>query len=115
MVLHQTGCAAPAGLVHLHVATYYCQEIALIENERINHNLHKQDTKCRQFLLGMSQTYRDLTSLDKPDIFDINQDQEHVLNQLIYFILKNWEAHQTWYHEYQNSALNKKSPFCFIP
>ncbi len=36
----------PAGLVHLHVATYYCQEIALIENEKINHILHKQDSNC---------------------------------------------------------------------
>ncbi len=105
----------PAGLVHLHVATYYCQEIALIEKEQINHNLHKQDSNHHRFLLGMSQTYRDLTSLDEPDIFDINQDQNHVLNQLIHFALKNWEARQTGYHMCQSSAINKKSPFCFIP
>ncbi len=104
----------PAGLVHLHVVTYYCQEITLIDNKQLNHNLHEQDTTCHQFLLGMSQTYSHLTNSDEPDIFDINQDQKHVLNQLIHFALKNLEARQTGYHEHQSSAIDKKSPFCFI-
>ncbi len=101
--------------MHLNVATYYCQEIVLIENKQINHNLHKQDTNHRQFLLDISQMYRDLTNLDEPDIFDINQEQKHILHKLIHFALKNWEARQTWYHERQSSAISKKSPFCFIP
>ncbi len=45
----------------------------------------------------MTQTYHDLTSLDEPDIFDINKNQNHILNQLILTALKKWEAHQIWY------------------
>ncbi len=40
----------------------------------------------------MSQIYRNLTSSDEPDIFDIDNYQKHILNQLIHFALKNWEA-----------------------
>ncbi len=65
----------PAGLIVCYVATYYCQEITFLDNKQ-KQNLHKQDLKCHEFLLGMSQTYCDLTSLDEPDIFDINKDKK---------------------------------------
>ncbi len=63
----------------------------------------------------MSQTYHDLTSLDEPDIFDIDINQKHILNQLIHFALKNWDACQIYYHVCRCSAIKKNSPFCFVP
>ncbi len=47
-----------------------------------------QDIDCHHFLLGTSHTYCNLTTLDEPDIFDINNNQKHILNQLIHFALK---------------------------
>ncbi len=63
----------------------------------------------------MSQTYRDLTSSDEPDIFAINNDQKHILNQLIHFALKNWEACLTWCYKYRCSAIEKNSLIGFSP
>ncbi len=39
----------------------------------------------------MNQTYRNLTSSDEPYNFDINHDQQHILNQLIHFASGNRE------------------------
>ncbi len=86
-----------------------------MDKEHQQHNLHQQDADFRCFLAGMCQTYCSLTSADDPDIFDINYDQKHILNQLIHFALKNWEARQTWYHERQCSAINNNSTFCLVP
>ncbi len=40
-----------------------------------------------QFLHGMCQTYRDLTSSNLTDVYDINKDQKHILNKIIQFVL----------------------------
>ncbi len=55
----------------------------------------------------MTQAYCDLTSLDEPDIFDINKNQKQILNQLVHTALKNWEAHQIWYRKRHCSAIRK--------
>ncbi len=62
----------------------------------------------------MSQTYHDLTSSDEPHMFDMNKDQKHILNQLIHFALKNWEAQHIWYCKCRYSAI-KKIDFPFYP
>ncbi len=84
----------PAGLMYFYVTAYYHKEIALIDEEHKNHNLHFQDSDRCHFLTGMCQTYRSLTSTDEPDIFDINCDQKLELNQFIHFALTTWEACQ---------------------
>ncbi len=66
----------PAGLMYFYVAAYYCKEIALIDEEHKNHNLHLQDAHRCHFLTGMCQTYCSLTSTDEPEIFDIKHDQK---------------------------------------
>ncbi len=68
-----------------------------------------------QFWVGVTQTYHDLTSLDEPDIFDINKNQNHILSQLIHTALKSWEACQIWYHKCCCSAIKKNLTFHFIP
>ncbi len=62
----------------------------------------------------MCQTYNDLTSSDAPDIFGINKNQKHILNQLIHFALKNWEACKIWYCKLCCSTIKKNSTFCLI-
>ncbi len=62
----------------------------------------------------MTQTYHGLTSSDEPDVFDINQQQKHILNQLIYFASINWKAHKDWYHKCCRSAMNKALSACFV-
>ncbi len=64
----------PSGLVDCYIGTYYHQEIAFLDNKQKQQNLHAQDLEHCQFLIGMTQTYRDLTSSDELDIFDINKD-----------------------------------------
>ncbi len=105
----------PAGLITLHVADCYLGEITLIEKQQKKQKLHLQDIELLQFLLGMSQTYHDLTILGEPDLFVINNNQKHILNQLIHFALKNWDACQIYYHVCRCSAIKKNSPFCFVP
>ncbi len=78
------------------------------------HKLDKQGTKHCQFLLDMCQTHCNLTSSDVPDIFDINKDQKHILNQLIHFALKNWEAQHTFYCERCCSTIKKKLSLWFV-
>ncbi len=97
--------------MYFYVAADYCKEIALIDEEHKNHNLHLQVTNRRRFLTGMCQTYRSLTSPDEPDIFDINCDQKLKLNQFIHFALTSWGACQTWYPKRRCSAIKKNSPF----
>ncbi len=105
----------PAGLIDCHVATYYCQEITFLDNKQKKQKFCTKNIKCCEFIIGMSQTYRNLTSLDEPDIFDINKDQKHTLNQLIHTALINWEACQIRYCEHCSSDVKKNSTFCFIP
>ncbi len=58
-------------------------------------------------MCSMIQTYCNLTSLDEPAIFNINQDQKHILNQLIQFASKNWEERKNWYQEHHQLAIKK--------
>ncbi len=73
----------PAGLVDLHVAKIYCLELKFLDDKIKKQILCCQDSKKSEFLHGMIQAYRNQTSSDEPDIFDTNQDQKHILNQLI--------------------------------
>ncbi len=63
----------------------------------------------------MCQIYHSLTSQNEPDIFVVNRDQKLELNHYIHFAQTNWEARQAWYCERCRSAINKKSPFSFMP
>ncbi len=105
----------PAGLMYFYVAAYYCKEIALIDDEHKNHDLHLQDANRCRFLKGMCKTDCSLTCADEPDNFNINCDQKIKLNQFIHFALMTWEDRQTWYHERRCSAIKKNSFFCLIP
>ncbi len=104
----------PAGLIALQVVDYHCQEITLLETQQKKQKLHQQDIDCHHFLLSISQTYHNLTSLDKPDIFNINNNQKHIFNQLIHFALKNWESQHIWYQERCCSAIKKNFPLGFF-
>ncbi len=100
--------------MYFYIAAYYCKEIALIDEEHKNNDLHLQDADQCCFLTGMCQTYCSLTSPDEPDIFDINCDQKIELNQFIHFTLTNWEARQTWYCERCRSEIKKNSTFYLV-
>ncbi len=62
----------------------------------------------------MSQTYCYLTSSYEPDIFDINRDQKHTLNQLIHFVLKTGRPNTSGIESIAALIL-KNSAFHFIP
>ncbi len=104
----------PAGLIDCHVATY-CHKITFLDKEQKKQKPHKKDLKCQKFLISMSPTFCNLTSLDEPDIFDVNKDQKHFFNQLILTALKNWEARLIWYCKHCCSAIKKTLTFHFIP
>ncbi len=69
--------------------------------------LHQDDDICCDFLHGMIQTYHQLASSNEPGIFDIKQEQKHILNQLIHFASKNWDGCKNWYWEHYQSAIKK--------
>ncbi len=105
----------PAGLMYFYVISFYCKEIALLDDDHHPSVLHQQDIDRRAFLTGMCQLYHSLTSRNEPDIFDINRDQKLELNQYIHFAQTNWDARQAWYRDRRRSAINKNSPFIYIP
>ncbi len=73
-----------------------------------------QCQKRQEFLFGMIQTYKDLSSFDEPVIFYINKDQKHILNQLILFASMNWDWRQNWCKEQWCLASRKASPKTFV-
>ncbi len=101
--------------MYFYVVSFYCKEIALLDDDHHPSVLHCQDTDRRCFLTGMCQLYHSLTTRNEPDIFDINHDQKIELNQYIHFAQTNWEARQAWCCECCRLAINKKSPFTFMP
>ncbi len=101
--------------MYFYVVLHHCKEIVLIDDNHQHITLHSQDIDRCCFLAGMCQTYSSLTSQDEPNISDINCHQKLELNQYIHFAQTNWDARQAWYHERRRSAVNKNSPFTFIP
>ncbi len=62
----------------------------------------------------MAEIYQELKSSDKSNIFDVNQDQKHIRNQLIHFVSINWKELKNWYCKCCHSTMNKNSSACFV-
>ncbi len=103
----------PAGLVDHHVARFYRLE-HFSSTKKSKENLCQQDTNRCKFLCNMIQTYRNLTKSDEPDIFDITQEQKHILNQLIHIASINWNERKNWYCKCHQFSMNKNLPACFV-
>ncbi len=104
----------PAGLMLFYVASFYREEIELIDIYPFVAQ-HSQDIDRRYFLTQMCLLYQSLTSANEPDIFEISKDQKYELNHYIHFAQTNWDARKNWYHERRCSAIDKSSEYNRIP
>ncbi len=89
-------------------------ELTFLDYKNSPSPLDPVDNKQHDFLQCMIQTYCNLSSLDKPDIFDITKEHKHFLNHLIHFASKNWDEYQKWYADWCRLATKKNSTKTFV-